>query len=267
MVSANFENRTQARFTGAPNFRDLGGYQATDGRIVRKGLLYRSGRLSNLTDTDVENFHALNIKIVCDLRRSNEREMFPNRLPEINPPRTVPLRVPSIEQNRHAVEDIQKGIADGTASNQEVENYMLKGYQRFCADTDLYKKFFEIILDSDNLPLVFLCNAGKDRTGRAAMIILLALGVPEEIIYIDYMLSNERMAMINEKIINSVLKTSDQRAHPDNVRPMLIVQREYIAASFRAMRDEYGSTDDYLNTILTNTDLEGLRETFLTEGN
>jgi protein-tyrosine phosphatase len=60
--------------------------------------------------------------------------------------------------------------------------------RKSCADTDLYKQVFDILLDSDNLPLVFLCNAGKDRTGRAAMIILLALGVPEKTIYKDYLL-------------------------------------------------------------------------------
>jgi protein-tyrosine phosphatase len=267
MDSANFKNKTQFLFTGAPNFRDLGGYQTIDGRFVKKGLLYRSGRLSDLSDTDVEGFRALNIKTVCDLRISTERQMFPNRLPEIDPPRTISLKVPSSEQNIKAGEDIEKGVRDGSASNQEVEDFMLDTYSRFCTDTDFYKQFFEILLDSDNLPLVFLCNAGKDRTGRATMIILLALGVPEETIYKDYLLSIERMAMFNEIIINDVLKSSDHRLYPENVRPMLIVQREYLAASFRAIKDEYGSPDNYLNKILPNHDLDRLREIFLTETN
>lgn len=39
---------------GQPNFRDIGGYQTTDGRTVKKGLVYRSGELPRLTDQDVQ---------------------------------------------------------------------------------------------------------------------------------------------------------------------------------------------------------------------
>jgi protein-tyrosine phosphatase len=39
-------------------------------------------------------------------------------------------------------------------------------------------------------PMLFHCTNGKDRTGVAAMLILLALGIPEEIAKEDYIQSN-----------------------------------------------------------------------------
>ena len=44
---------------GQPNFRDLGGYQTTDGRTVKWGQIYRSGELPNLTDQDVKKLDLL----------------------------------------------------------------------------------------------------------------------------------------------------------------------------------------------------------------
>ena len=49
---------------------------------------------------------------------------------------------------------------------------------------------FEDIV-AGNMPILFHCSAGKDRTGIAAILILLALGVDEETAMYDYMLTNE----------------------------------------------------------------------------
>jgi protein-tyrosine phosphatase len=41
----------------------------------------------------------------------------------------------------------------------------------------------------------FHCTAGKDRTGFAAALILLALGVPRPVVMQDYLLTNELLRM------------------------------------------------------------------------
>ena len=51
--------------TGAPNFRDLGGYSNDEGRRVRWGQLFRSGHMSKLTDADQAAFTALGIRAAC----------------------------------------------------------------------------------------------------------------------------------------------------------------------------------------------------------
>ena len=39
---------------GEPNFRDLGGYETTDGRTVKWRTVFRTGELGQLSDADVE---------------------------------------------------------------------------------------------------------------------------------------------------------------------------------------------------------------------
>ena len=62
---------------GVLNFRDLGGYKAADGRLVRKGQIFRSAELSGLTDADLAAVEALGIKAVFDLRSNEERAARP----------------------------------------------------------------------------------------------------------------------------------------------------------------------------------------------
>ena len=58
--------------TGQPNFRDLGGYAASDGRTIKWGLVYRSGELSQLSNDDVGKLEGLGIRAVVDLRSPEE---------------------------------------------------------------------------------------------------------------------------------------------------------------------------------------------------
>ena len=53
---------------GGVNFRELGGYSTTDGRRVRRGMLYRSGAMAGLTDADYELLSKLDIAVLVDLR-------------------------------------------------------------------------------------------------------------------------------------------------------------------------------------------------------
>src|ERR1700730_15049061 len=64
---------------GAANFRDLGGYRASDGRYVRWGLVYRSNHLANLTANDYRYLAGLGIRLVCDVRTEDERKRSPTR--------------------------------------------------------------------------------------------------------------------------------------------------------------------------------------------
>ena len=63
-------------------------------------------------------------------------------------------------------------------------------YRAFVSDNaQPFAGLFEQLLAEDS-PLVFHCTAGKDRTGFAAALILLALGVSREVVMQDYLLTN-----------------------------------------------------------------------------
>ena len=49
------EDYRKLPFTGAHNFRDLGGYKTEDGRTVKWGKIYRSDNLHSLTDEDLKS--------------------------------------------------------------------------------------------------------------------------------------------------------------------------------------------------------------------
>ncbi|WP_161897679.1 tyrosine-protein phosphatase, partial [Gordonia spumicola] len=59
------------RLQSASNFRDIGGYPAADGKTVRTGQLFRSNKLSNLTDTDKQTLVDLGITLDVDLRNAS----------------------------------------------------------------------------------------------------------------------------------------------------------------------------------------------------
>ena len=66
---------------GVDNFRDFGDYPAAGGRRLRRGALYRSASHSRATDADLARLAALEIAVVVDLRRREEREREPSRRP------------------------------------------------------------------------------------------------------------------------------------------------------------------------------------------
>jgi protein-tyrosine phosphatase len=51
------------------NLRDFGGYPTEHGRHVKRGMLFRSGTMSMLTEADEEHLRSLGIRGICDFRR------------------------------------------------------------------------------------------------------------------------------------------------------------------------------------------------------
>ena len=66
---------------------------------------------------------------------------------------------------------------------------------------ELWARIFRRLEDPDNLPFLFHCTAGKDRTGFVAALVLLALGVPAETVYEDYLVTNRYRAAYNTMIL------------------------------------------------------------------
>ncbi len=90
----------------------------------------------------------------------------------------------------------------------------------------------------DRAPLVIHCTAGKDRTGFACALILHALGVPEDVIAEDYLLTN-RFYRRDPSASNDL---------PDEVSQVLgSVQAPFLAAAFDAIRAGYGDLEAYFS--------------------
>ena len=151
---------------GTTNFRDLGGYAADNGSQVVWRTLFRSDALDRLTEEGVETFLTLDIKTVVNLRSANiEAEDMPG--------------VVSAANMVHLPWDLKGATED-----------VRQTYRNFVSDNlNVFREVFLLLADAGNLPLLFHCAAGKDRTGILAAVILKSLGVPDEIIYADYELT------------------------------------------------------------------------------
>jgi protein-tyrosine phosphatase len=227
---------------GAPNFRDLGGYETSDGRRVRHGQLFRSGRLSALTDRDLATLEALGLATVVDLRSPEEVAAHPNRLP----PGAVGVEVPVTDVSMSPTSiarRLEAGDVDGLGAEM-----LLTGNRVFARELrDAFARVVEYAMDARHRPMVFHCTAGKDRTGFASAIVLLALGVPRDTVIEDYLFSNDCLADRHAVVLGRI-DPAVRDLEP--LRAMLEVRREYLEAGLDAIVDDHGSVDAYLEEAL-----------------
>lgn len=237
---------------GAHNFRDYGGYGASDGRTVRWGMLYRSDELSELTDADLETFRRLGIRWVCDFRSDGERDGAADRLPAVDPPR---LEVLPIGADGSGANELREQVLSG--ADVDYAGVLLTANREFATTfSDRYRALFDRLADPRNLPALIHCTAGKDRTGFGAALVLMALGVPRETAFQDYLSTNYYAREHIERALLMIRIGSLFRADPAAVRPLLEVRRAYLERAFEAIEAGWGSFDAYLREELHVTDDE-----------
>jgi protein-tyrosine phosphatase len=223
--------------TGAPNFRDLGGLRTSSGEAVRRHRLLRSDHLAALTSEDAARMAALDIRRIFDLRGVAERETAVCVLDGVT--------VHSLAIEPTIVQVLSELTEAGhTLTQADVIGHMQDTYRGFVRhNTHRFAALFGHLLESDE-PLVFHCTAGKDRTGFAAAMILLALGVPHDDVMRDYLLTNERLKP----------KSEWKGLAPEAASVLYRVQPEFLDAAFEAVEQAYGGVESYLREGL------GLRE-------
>ena len=245
---------------GTPNFRDFGGYPTTDGRSVKWGFLFRSGQLSNLSDQDVALLATLELDLVCDFRRLEEQEADPSRLPVSNPPRIASLPI-SPGSNAQFFEQVGGQFGD----RQAMFDFMVDINRDFAeAQSETYAQMFREILDVEDARFLVHCAAGKDRTGFAAAIILLALGVSQDVVMQDYMLT-QRFFSPHQEIDRLRQKYQMQQMETESILPMLEVHEDYLSRALTAIAQNYSSIEVYLEEALGlgSTEVAQLRTRYL----
>jgi protein-tyrosine phosphatase len=161
---------------GASNFRDLGGYRTFDQRVVRNGMLFRSGALHALTAADHDRLRAIGVRVAIDLRPPEEQAAEPTNAPFL---RIVP--VPLMRGERTSD---RSALANG-------EGYLRDRYMEILLDraADI-GAIFEVLAQEDGLPAIIHCAAGKDRTGVSIALLLAVVGVDDQVIADDYALTD-----------------------------------------------------------------------------
>ncbi|WP_431269661.1 tyrosine-protein phosphatase [Dankookia sp. P2] len=165
---------------GASNLRDLGGWPVADGRRVRRGLIFRSATLANLTEADQARVSGLGIRTVCDLRGVNEAALRPSRLP----PSAERVHLPIEPSVGASLRDL---MLREESTGEDVVSLLRRAYIDYLARfIDVYRALFGLLLEPGRQAVLFHCSAGKDRTGVGAALVLTALGATRETVVADY---------------------------------------------------------------------------------
>lgn len=256
------------------NLRDLGGLATIDGQRVRAGRLFRSGHLSELDRAEAAILGGLGLRTIIDLRRPSEVADFPT--PDLDGVDRLWMSV-SPEDSEFAVaanllfgeqpervdtaEDSGFAVATNLLFGNQPEQVdiatMLEGYFRNTVTNRLdgYRPVFEAATDPDRQPLLFHCMGGKDRTGFVAGVLLRLLGVGQEEVMADYLLTNEilgdRMARRADQARQRIAQQSgvepdqvDER-HLEGVRALLYTRPSFLQASFDAVTDKFGTWETF----------------------
>jgi protein-tyrosine phosphatase len=257
----------------AANARDLGGYLGTDGRRVRRGVIYRANALNRLTDGDLELVRGLRLACLIDFRHPTEIELVgPNRLPTPPPGRVVGM--PLFDPDHDVVTKISAALRRRSQNEAPLVETISGPGAAAAGMTQLYHWFasapvprqtfadaLRLIASPDARPLLFHCTAGKDRTGWLAALLLSALGVDREVVVEDYLRTNDLNAKSTEYLLSTF---ADRVADPTVLRPLFEARREYLSAAFAEV-DRVGGIDVYLRESLGLDDavLAALRDALL----
>ena len=229
---------------GGFNLRDMGGYATGDGRTVRRGVLFRSGVMSLLTEADEAHLAGLGIATVCDLRRPGERRREPTRWCE---PAGVFYWSRDYDESSGVLGDLLRAAIPDPGA---VRQMMIDLYPEILVDHKPSYRFLFERLAAGHVPLLFNCSAGKDRTGVAAALILSALGVPRETVVEDYLLTNE-FADFGRIMARGEDRDYERfrKIDPAVIRPLLAAEPAYLDAMFDALDRDHGGIDAYLADI------------------
>ena len=232
---------------GCFNFRDLGGYRTREGRTVRSGALFRADALHFMTPEDMAFVQtSLGLSTVIDLRNPDEAAESGRWPPDGS---SVSYRsIPFLEDR-----DISRPVegADPVARLTEIYTWIIANAGERVAQA------LNLLAGEQTLPAVVHCTAGKDRTGVLSAIILGLLGVDDEQIMADYILTNQVISVLGERL----------RQRPGNEgRPLYLfeAQPKAMERALSDLKDGWNGPEGFvLAHGVTPDTLQRLREALL----
>ena len=249
------------------NFRDLGNLPAAEGKTVRRGKLYRSGHLYKISENTAKFLHEKKgLHTVIDLRSPSElaehKDVVNANVRYIHLPPLNDEQNPSI--NKHNRKDVLRSIIskEGGAKQHMSDIYRLMITQK--ESLEAFKEMLRLLADEKDGAVLWHCTQGKDRTGVAAAIILMALGVDRETIMRDYMRTNRSCRFINSLIFLGVTIVFNIRA-AFALDHLLSARKFFLQAAFDEIDSVYGGTDAFLREGigLSDEDIVKLRQIYL----
>ena len=248
-------NTRRLEFEGVQNFRDLGGYPTAGGGHTVWGQIFRSDSLHKLTPSDLVAFESMGVKMVYDLRGDEERATHPNPIESIQ---LAVVGQPRNGERRTIDAERFSAASDGERLLRDLYLGML------LHSADLFGVLLTGLIDPANRPAVFHCHAGKDRTGIAAALLLLAVGVDRETILDDYELTRRYRTLDHQQ--DSMANLISLGMSLEAAVGVMAAPRWAMQDAIDAIETEYGGIDAYLTgpAEMTPSSLLELRTVLVT---
>ena len=220
------------------NFRD-----ASIGSKMKKNLLFRCAKLSTLIGEDIDVLEKANLYAIIDFRDPKEIKKAPDKLSPNLSKKYVNLPISASTLERMVT---QKKIEGDNISTYE--KVMETSYKLYINEhKHIWKEFINILLNSNNKPVIFHCTAGKDRTGIASFIIQKILDNPMDEIYKNYLLSNNLLtikAATAEQTTTS--KSNDNLVTDIMLETLAKVKKSYLLSAINQIKLKHHSLEGYL---------------------
>lgn len=252
----------------APNLRDVGGWPTRDGARVATGALYRSTDLSRLAGADVPAFAELGIRSVYDLRTTGERVAAPDVLPAGTDYHALDVLADSTMAVPASLMALLADPPAATAelSGQRVTALFDSAYREILGLPSARASYGALYADlavAGRRPALVHCTTGKDRTGWAVAALLLLLGVSDEDVMAEYLLTNDLLLPALQPMFEQFAAAGGD---PAVLVPVFGVDPAYLAAALDEMNSRFGSIEDYFSTGLglDSRTIDVLRQGFTT---
>jgi protein tyrosine/serine phosphatase len=236
---------------GIHNFRDYGGYSVAGGGKLRTGILWRSGQHVDATPGDLDTIAALNLTTVIDLRGNQERADHPCARP-LGFAATVLFadgETVGGHGNAAHVEAGRNVVTAADAHHRMVELYKTMAFRPLLCG--IYRDYMHSLAYRDG-PNLLHCLAGKDRTGIAAAVTHNLMGVHDDDIMADYLLTNsagniERRIAAGARSLRGNFGGSMQ---DDAVRTIMSVHQDFLNSAWESIKAQHGSIRAYARDLL-----------------
>lgn len=241
------------RLASVSNFRDLAGvgagYTTVDGKRMRRGAFYRANVLT-LSSADEASIDKLGIASVYDLRTPGEIARRDDVVPGGAAAQTL---------NVLGTSDFVAPELDTAAAAVAFMEAQARSYVTGAAQRAAFGKLLTYLSDGAGAQL-FHSNAGKDRAGWVAALLLSIANVPLDVVTQDYLLSNTYLAASLDAQTETLREQGGEAAVAIQM-PLLEVQESYLQAGFDQVQMSYGTMANYLTRGLgmSQTTIDMLR--------
>lgn len=260
----------QHKFDGLSNFRQFTSNNQQNINL-KQGQFFRSDAFDKISQSDSEKLQKLNLKTIIDLRSDEEIIESPNKnIPGVAqtlhyPIGVDPAKLDKLGITKEEVSEIKRLFlahkfteVDALFSKKgiDIEKSREERYEEFATNfNSSIAGVLKTMTDKNNYPIAMHCQGGKDRTGFLGATILHILGYSEEEILRDYLTTN----IYTYKDLQKKYATG-----VDSLKPVYGAHEKQIQAAISKVKSEYGSFDQYLETIgITEEDKQKIRSNLL----